>query len=78
VTCSAVHHLLTDEKLEGFDTRYKVVPPLRTEIDRQAVMGIPDDTIDMITSDHNHTDKEQKMNLIWLKRNNRIRKCVWP
>jgi dihydroorotase len=30
VSCSvAVHHLvLTDEKLEGFDTRFKVAPPL--------------------------------------------------
>jgi dihydroorotase len=63
VTCSAaVHHLLlTDEKLEGFDTRYKVAPPLRTEIDRQAVIaGILDDTIDMITSDHNPIDIEHK------------------
>jgi dihydroorotase len=37
VTCSvSVHHLaLTDEMLEGFDTRYKVAPPLRTD-SRQA------------------------------------------
>jgi hypothetical protein len=32
----------------------------------------------MITSDHNPIDIEhKKMELIWLKRNNRIRKCVW-
>jgi dihydroorotase len=63
VTCSAaVHHLvLTDEKLEGFDTRFKVTPPLRTETDRKAVLaGILDDTIDMITSDHNPIDIEHK------------------
>ncbi|MFV8340810.1 dihydroorotase [Flavobacterium sp. XS2P39] len=63
VTCSvAVHHLvLTDEKLEGFDTRYKVSPPLRTEIDRKALLkGIKDGTIDMITSDHNPIDIEHK------------------
>jgi dihydroorotase len=63
VTCSvAVHHLvLTDEKLEGFDTRYKVTPPLRTDLDRKALLaGILDNTIDMITSDHNPIDIEHK------------------
>jgi dihydroorotase len=63
VTCSvAVHHLvLTDEKLEEFDTRYKVVPPLRTDADRKALIaGILDNTIDMITSDHNPIDIEHK------------------
>lgn len=63
VTCSvAVHHLvLTDEKLEGFDTRYKVSPPLRTEADRKALLaGISDNTIDCITSDHNPLDIENK------------------
>jgi dihydroorotase len=63
VTCSvAVHHLvLTDSTLEGFDTRYKVSPPLRTETDREALTaGILDNTIDMITSDHNPIDIEHK------------------
>lgn len=63
VTCSvAVHHLvLTDSTLEGFDTRYKVLPPLRTETDRQALIaGILDQTIDMITTDHNPIDIEHK------------------
>jgi dihydroorotase len=63
VTCSvAVHHLVfTDQKLEGFDTRFKVSPPLRTETDRKALLaGILDNTIDMITSDHNPIDIEHK------------------
>ena len=63
VSCSAaVHHLvLTDEKLEEFDTRYKVSPPLRTDTDRKALLkGIKDGTIDMITSDHNPIDIEHK------------------
>lgn len=63
VTCSvSVHHLvLTDEKLEGFDTRYKVAPPLRNENDRQALLaGVLDNTIDCITSDHNPMDIENK------------------
>lgn len=63
VTCSvAAHHLvLTDTKLQGFDTRYKVTPPLRTETDRKAMLkGVKDGTIDIITSDHNPIDIEHK------------------
>ncbi len=63
VTCSvAVHNLvLTDEKLDGFDTRYKVAPPLRTDTDRVALLeGVKDNTIDLITSDHNPMDIEHK------------------
>lgn len=63
VSCSvSVHHLvLTDEKLEGFDSRYKVTPPLRTDADRKALLkGITENTIDCITSDHNPVDIEQK------------------
>jgi dihydroorotase len=63
VTCSvSVHHLvLTDEKLEGFDTRYKVAPPLRNDEDRQALIAaVLDNTIDCITSDHNPIDIENK------------------
>lgn len=63
VTCSvAVHNLiLTDEKLDGFDTRYKVAPPLRTDKDRVALLaGVTDNTIDLITSDHNPMDIEHK------------------
>ena len=63
VSCSvSVHHLtMTDEKLDNFDTRYKVAPPLRTEEDRQALLaGVLDNTIDVITSDHNPIDIEHK------------------
>lgn len=63
VTCSvAVHHLvLTDEVLTGFDSRYKVAPPLRPESDRQALIAaVKDGTIDIITSDHNPIDIENK------------------
>ncbi|WP_395064361.1 dihydroorotase family protein [Flavobacterium sp.] len=63
VTCSvAVHNLvLTDEKLDGFDTRFKVSPPLRTDADRIALLnGVLDNTIDVITSDHNPMDIEHK------------------
>lgn len=63
VTCSvSVHHLvLTDEKLESFDTRYKVSPPLRTNEDRlELIKAVKDGTIDLITSDHNPIDIEHK------------------
>jgi dihydroorotase len=63
VSCSvAVHHLLlVDGAVEGFDTRYKVMPPLRTETDRKALIaGILDNTIDCITADHNPIDIEHK------------------
>jgi dihydroorotase len=63
VTCSvAVHHLvLTEEKIEGFDTRFKVSPALRAEDDRKSLLdGIIDNTIDCITSDHNPIDIEHK------------------
>ncbi|MBC7643203.1 MAG: dihydroorotase [Flavobacterium sp.] len=63
ITCSvAVHNLvMTDEKLVNFDTRFKVSPPLRTETDRKALIaGILDNTIDVITSDHNPIDIEHK------------------
>lgn len=63
VTCSvAVHHLvLTDEKLDSFDSNYKVAPPLRTDKDRKALIkGVTDNTIDCITSDHCPIDIEHK------------------
>ncbi|MDH7912597.1 dihydroorotase [Winogradskyella sp. SYSU M77433] len=63
VTCSvAIHNLvLTDDNLDGFDTRYKVLPPLRTQNDCEALIeGLKDGTIDMVTSDHNPIDIEHK------------------
>lgn len=63
VTCSvAVHHLaLTDEVLTGFDSRYKVMPPLRPEATRQVLLeAVADGTIDCITTDHNPIDIENK------------------
>lgn len=63
VTCSvAIANLFyTEEVLEDFDTRYKVLPPLRTETDRQALIAaIKEGTIDMVTSDHNPLDIELK------------------
>jgi dihydroorotase len=63
VSCSvAVSNLvLTDDMLEDFDTNYKLMPPLRTEADRKALLqGLKDGTIDGVTSDHNPIDIEHK------------------
>ena len=63
VTCSvaASNLALTDDLLEGFDTQYKVVPPLRTKEDTKAlVKGLKEGTIDGVTSDHNPIDIEHK------------------
>ncbi|OYD14247.1 hypothetical protein CH333_08640 [candidate division WOR-3 bacterium JGI_Cruoil_03_44_89] len=65
VTCEATpHHLsLTDECVRSFNTNYKMNPPLRTEVDRKAVIeGLVDDTIDMIATDHApHADFEKEL-----------------
>jgi len=63
ITCSvAAHHLvLTDSALHDFDTRFKITPPLRTKKDVAALIkGVKDGTIDMITSDHNPINIENK------------------
>jgi dihydroorotase len=48
------HHLtLTDAAIAGYDTRFKVNPPLREDHDVQAVRaGFGDGTIDAIATDH--------------------------
>lgn len=63
VTCSvAIHNIFyTDEVLKEFDSNYKVLPPLRTQEDINALVeGLKDGTIDMVTSDHNPLDIEKK------------------
>lgn len=63
VSCSvAIFNLvLTDDVLEGFDTNYKLMPPLRTKDDVKALIkGLSDGTIDGVTSDHNPLDVEHK------------------
>ena len=63
ITCgvAAYNLLLDDSELEGFDTNYKVNPPLRTKEDIDALKkGLADGTIDVIVSDHNPQDIESK------------------
>ncbi len=64
VTCDvAVINLYFNETaLSGFDTNFKVKPPIRTEVDRLALIeGLIDGTIDCITSDHCPDDVENKL-----------------
>ena len=58
----ALHNLfLTDESINNFDTRYKVMPPLRTVKDNKALIkALKDGTIDIITTDHTPQDEEHK------------------
>jgi dihydroorotase len=58
----AVHHLvLTDERLQTYDSDYKVDPPLRTAKHVQALIaGLQDGTLDAITSDHQPWAAEKK------------------
>ncbi len=63
VSCSvAIHNLvLTDDLLSEFDTRVKVMPPLRTKSDTKALIkGLKEGTIDFVTSDHDPIDIENK------------------
>ena len=63
VTCDVhVLNLIYNEtEVLGFDSNFKVMPPLRREIDRIALWnGVNDGTIDTIVSDHRPHDKEEK------------------
>ena len=58
------HFVLTDEALGergGYDTNYKMNPPLREEVDRAAMIeGLRDGSIDVIATDHapHHADEK--------------------
>ncbi|HEX7580357.1 MAG TPA: dihydroorotase, partial [Thermoanaerobaculia bacterium] len=65
VTCEVTpHHLtLVDEEVvrSGYDTRFKMNPPLRSEEDRRALVeGLLDGTVDCIATDHapHHADEK--------------------
>ena len=63
VTCDvAAHHLVfTEDKLNDFDSNYKVKPPLRGKSDVKALLaGLKDGTIDAVTSQHRPHEIEHK------------------
>ena len=63
ISCSTcVHNLFfNDSHLSDFNTKFKVLPPLRTQDDiDQLISGVKDGSIDTVTSDHNPLDIELK------------------
>ncbi len=58
----SAHHLFLDESyLEGYDTNYKISPPLRTKDDIKALKkGLKDGAIDVICSNHKPQNEELK------------------
>jgi len=55
------HLLLTDENCRGYDTNFKMNPPLRTAADVAAcIEGIKDGTIDCLATDHAPHRAEEK------------------
>lgn len=64
VTCDVnVHHTaLTDVDIGYFDAQMRMVPPLRSGRDRDAIVaGLLDGTIDAICSDHTPVDDDEKL-----------------
>jgi dihydroorotase len=64
---AAPHHFtLTDAALAGYDTVFKVHPPLRTDADVAAVKaGLADGTIDAIATDHApHTAETKERSML--------------
>jgi len=63
VSCSVAlpNLMFTDAMLAEFDSKYKVMPPLREPSDIEALRtGLRDGTIDMVTTDHNPLNIELK------------------
>ena len=62
VTCeTAPHYLVLDDGCLEEDGRFKMNPPLRSSLDREALIeGLRDGTIDMIATDHAPHSKEEK------------------
>ena len=63
ITCDVgIHHLhLSDQDLGYFDSHCRLVPPLRSQRDRDALAaGLADGTIDCVCSDHTPVDEDQK------------------
>ncbi len=58
---NAYNLAMNDDLLNDFDTNYKVMPPLRTNEDIEALkQGVADGTIDVIVTDHTPQDVESK------------------
>lgn len=59
---AALNLVYIDEVLADFDTHFKLMPPLRGEEDRAALVeGLADGTIDWVSSNHRALEVEAKM-----------------
>jgi dihydroorotase len=65
ITCSTtMHHLVftENELLKGYNTNFKLNPPLRSENDRLALVeGVKNGTIDCVSSHHTPQNKDAKV-----------------
>jgi dihydroorotase len=64
VTCEATphHFAITDEEVRGYDSNYKMKPPLRSGCDIEAVIGgIVSGAVDAIATDHAPHPGSEKM-----------------
>ena len=63
ITCetTAAHLAYSEEVLDGFDSNYKLLPPLRSEKNRKELIKLlKAGKIDVISSDHSPEDEEHK------------------
>src|SRR5207247_6447266 len=61
---ACLHHIaLTDEAIQNFDTNCKMNPPLRAQVDVDALLGgVADGTVSILASDHApHADFEKEV-----------------
>lgn len=69
VTCEVTphHFALIDEDVHDYDTNFKMNPPLRARVDREALLaGIADGAVDCIATDHAphaHNEKNAEFDL---------------
>lgn len=53
--------VFSDESIQSFDSKFKLLPVLRTKVDQEALWeGLKDGTLDMVVSGHNPQDIEHK------------------
>jgi dihydroorotase len=63
ITCetTSAHLAYNDDVLEGYDSNFKILPPLRAEKERKALIkALKNGLIDVISSDHSPEDEEHK------------------